>query len=464
MATIYPVLKENTEQQIFIGDAADTPNNPVIGAKWRQDDTGNELTYDGEAWHQSASGGVPFVNWSYQEGVKDAFGRLRVSNPETIFDSKQLYDSQPLFWDDIEESGASTTSSHSTATASTTIGVAATTAGKRVRQTFRRFNYQPGKSQLSFITFVLDDSGSGSGLIRNVGLFDDDNGIYISNVADDYYIILRRSISGSPSDVPVPQISWNIDRFVGSGPSGITLDFTKAQILVIDYEWLGVGRVRVGFVVGGNIYYAHEFNTANLGTGVYMSTPNLPIRYEIENQGAGAAATLETICSTVISEGGQQEIGAARYSSTNNTQVTCAVVGTIYLVKGIRLKSTALSATVKILTAAIQLQSASDDVEWRLIFDPTYSAGPTWGAETNSAVDTCTGAGETVTGGYAFSGGYAATGAANSAHDSLTQQVENALLLGSDIAGTAQTIALCCISLTNTNAIVEGSMTWREQQ
>ena len=52
----------------------------------------------------------------------DAFGRLRVSEPTTLFDSKQIFDAQPLLWDDQETSGSGTTgapSGHSTATAST---------------------------------------------------------------------------------------------------------------------------------------------------------------------------------------------------------------------------------------------------------------------------------------------------------------------------------------------------------
>ena len=80
----------------------------------------------------------------------DAFGRLRISEPFTIFDSKQLHNNQPLFWDDAETSGTGTSSAHSSARASTTISVSATTAGKRVRQSLQRFNYQPGKSQLVF--------------------------------------------------------------------------------------------------------------------------------------------------------------------------------------------------------------------------------------------------------------------------------------------------------------------------
>lgn len=138
--------------------------------------------------------------------------------------------------------------------------------------------------------------------------------------------------------------------------------------------------------------------------------------------------------------------------------------GSIYAVKGVRLKAASLGATVKILRAALQLQSTSDDVEWLLIFDPTYSATPGWGNETNSAVQTFTGAGETVTGGTIITGGYTATSTASSASAGVEAEIENALLLGSAIDGTQQSVALCARSLSGTNALVEGSITWRELQ
>jgi len=392
----------------------------------------------------------------------DAFGRLRTSNPQTLFDSKLLYDDAPLFWDESLESGAGITSAHSTDTAAVTLTSTVSTAGVFTRQTFMRFNYQPGKSQLIFMTFVLDASGGGTGCERRVGIFDDNNGIFLEDDAGTYGITRRTYVTGSAVDNTVVQSSWNLDVMDGTGPSGVTLDFTKTQILVIDYEWLGVGRVRVGFNVDGATYYVHEFLNANSLSDVYMSTPNLPLRYQMVTTASSPASTLKCICASVISEGGTQDNGILRYSSTDNTQVDCAVVGTLYLIKGIRLKSTHLSATVKMLSTAIQIQSTGDDIEWRLVFDPTYSAGPSWGNETNSAVQTCTGTGETVTNGYTITGGYLASGTGGSASASLDKDIENALLLGSTIAGTAQTIALCAKPLTNVNTLVEGSINWRE--
>ena len=109
----------------------------------------------------------PFTDKDFAGGLGgiDAFGRQRVSNPEMIFNSKQLFDNQPLYWNDIEESGSGTSSTYSALTASSVLAVTANTAGKRTRQTYMRFNYQPSKSQLVYITGVLKKSGGGSGII-----------------------------------------------------------------------------------------------------------------------------------------------------------------------------------------------------------------------------------------------------------------------------------------------------------
>ncbi len=223
----------------------------------------------------------PFTDKDFAGGLGgiDAFGRQRISTPEMIFNSKQIFDNQPLYWDDVQETGSGTTSTHSSFTASTTLAVSANTAGKRTRQTYMRFNYQPSKSQLIHITGVLKKSGGGTGIITRMGYFDDDNGIFLQRSGSTVSIVLRTSTSGSPSDSNlITQANWNLDKMDGSGISGVSLDFSKTQILIIDFEWLGVGCVRIGFVIDGLIFYCHQFNNANNLSSVYMSTPNLPLR------------------------------------------------------------------------------------------------------------------------------------------------------------------------------------------
>jgi len=392
-----------------------------------------------------------------------------MSQPTTIFDSKQLHDSSPLSWDDQEIAGGSgTTSTHSVNKASTTMGVSLNTAGRRVRQTFRCFNYQPGKSQLIFLTGTLGLSGGGTGITRYMGYFEDSNGIYFKDNEGTIQVGIRSKATGSVVDNVVSQANWNVDGLGhvsnSLNPSGITLDATdKSQIGFIDFEWLGVGTVGVGFVINRVPYYVHFFHHANLLSGVYMSSPNLPLRYEIENDGTGAASTLEHICGTVISEGGQQEIGVDRNASTDGTQVTCASVGTLYAIKGIRLKSAHLDDTVKILKVAVALFSASDDIEWVLMYDPTIAGVPTWNDETNSAVQTFTGAtAHTITNGVRIDAGYVSSDSGKNSSGESVGDITNALLLGSSIAKTPTTIVLCAKSLSAVNAKVEGGITWKE--
>jgi len=383
----------------------------------------------------------------------DAFARFRVSTPDTIFDSKQIVDNSPLFWDDQEVSGATTTSTYSKPYARSRLGVALNTAGKRVRQTFQRFNYQSGKSQLMILTGVI---GTGaSGITGEIGLFDDNNGLFFRNDDAVMSVVVRSSGTGSPVDTVVAQSNWNKDQMDGTGASGYTLDFSKTQIFFIDFEWLGAGRVRFGFFIDGIPYYCHESLHANELDVVYMSTPNLPFRYSIENDGTGVASTLDHICTSVTTEGGNSDLGLLRYASTEGAHVNADVVGTLYAVIGIRLKTTALSTVVKILSMSM-FSETSDSYEWVLVLNPTVASTFTYSDSTNSSVQIARGAtANTITGGTKVAGGLAATSSG------ILERVETIRYLGSTIAGVSDTVVLCVRPLSAL-ADIHGALTWRE--
>ena len=386
----------------------------------------------------------------------DAFGRWRVSQVETLFDSKQLYDSQPLIFDDKEVSGGGTTSTHSIYTASTALQVSASTAGKRVRQTFMRFNYQPGKSQLILCTGVLNLSGGGAGIKQAFGYFDDSNGLFLQNNEGTIQMVKRnRTGVATVVDTEVNQADWNLDKMTGEGVSGVNLDFTKAQILLMDFEWLGVGRVRMGFVVDGKIYYAHEFNHANNVTAIYMQTPNLPIRYEISNDGTGGVAVLSHICSSVMSEGGVQNNGVLRHIDSGTSGSLTA--GTAYAILGGRLKATHLGVSILVENvSAVVANTAGGKVHWELRIGGTTTGTFNYVDVANSAVQVAQGgAGVTIEGGTEIDGGYVTD------DTTVSFSVPNALRLGSSIDGTPQAWQLVVIPITN-NVTVQASVTWRE--
>jgi len=234
----------------------------------------------------------------------DAFGRLRVSQPHTLFDSQQRYGLDRSFVSNTA-SGGSVTFVPTQSSANLT--VVNTSGSYAARETRYIFKYQPGKSQLSMMTFVMAPQSSGN-LRQQVGYYDSDNG-YFLQLSDQLYMCERSNVTGTVTHSNVAQSSWNGDKLNGTGPSAISLDITKSQILFIDMEWLGVGSVRTGFVINGQYIVAHTFHHANIVPSAYITTACLPVRYEIRALSASAPATsnLTQVCSTVISEAGYTE-------------------------------------------------------------------------------------------------------------------------------------------------------------
>lgn len=394
----------------------------------------------------------------------DAFARLRISEPLTIFDSKQIFDNQPLFWDESLESGADIAAAHSINTASTVITSTINTAGKFTRQTFMRFTYQPGKSQQILMTGIIQRDAGGTGVQRRIGLFDDDNGLFFEDNAGTMRVVRRSSVTGSPVDTPVDQADWNLDPMDGSGASHHTLDWTLTQIFVLDFEWLGVGRVRFGIFIAGHIDYVHEFLVANALDKVYMSTPNLPLRIQMITTGSSPASTLEAICASVIAEGGREDLGVLQYITSGTTEVALTTEDVIYAILGIRLKSTHLAAQVDLIAGSLLESAGSKNGEWLLLFNPTIAGSPSWAAKTNSALETFIGAtANTITGGAIVSGGFFVSAGGATKAGASTAELKNARRLGAAIDGTPDELVLAVRGVAGSSAlVVSGSVTVRE--
>lgn len=234
----------------------------------------------------------------------DAFGRLRVASPFTIFDSQSRFAADPAY-SYVTATGGTTT--YNTNKSSVNLSVTATSGSTALAQTFRVFPYQPGKGLLTLQTFSM--TAAKTNLVQRVGYYSAYNGVYLEQGPNGVTFVIRTYTGGSVDNTRyVAQANWNGDRLNGTGPSGVTLDLTKTQILWFDFEWLGVGNVRCGFVINGQFIVCHTFQNANIGTSVYMQTAILPLRFEITNTDATASAsTLQMICSSVQSEGGYEQ-------------------------------------------------------------------------------------------------------------------------------------------------------------
>lgn len=391
----------------------------------------------------------------------DAFSRLRVSNPVTVFDSKQIIDNQPLVWDDQQTSGSGTSSTYITNQASSKMSVSNLTAGTRIRQTFERFNYQPGKSLLIVMTGLL--GAAATGIIRRIGYFNGKDGLFFELSGSTLNVVIRTYTSGSVVDNAIPQSSWNIDKLDGTGTSGITLNTAKVQIFVIDFQWLGVGRVRFGFDIGGVIVYCHEVLHANIDTMVYMSNPNLPFKYEISNDGTGAAADLYHICSCAISEGGKDDTGFVLSTDTGITGLTTLNNASLYPLIAVRLKTTAQAATVDISDINV-INTSSDSFRYVLLLNPTVvGTALSFSDITNSALQTASTStnATTVTGGTQLTSGYGVGTTKNNA--GINSSIRTTLRIGASIAGVSDIIVLAAQRISGTTSTFFGSMDWLER-
>jgi hypothetical protein len=228
---------------------------------------------------------------------------LRVSPPVTLFDSQNRYAKSADF---DEALSGSATVTYSADESSVLLNVTSASGDKVIRETRRVFAYQPGKSLLVMNTFVMPTAHAN--LRCRVGYYGVNNGVFFERAGTALRMVRRTYTSGSVVDNVVAQADWNGDKLDGTGSSGLTIDTTKSQIFWQDFEWLGVGSVRTGFVINGKFIVCHTFNHANILALVYMTTAILPIRYEIENTGAtDGSRTMKQICSTVISEGGYEK-------------------------------------------------------------------------------------------------------------------------------------------------------------
>jgi hypothetical protein len=312
----------------------------------------------------------------------DAFGRLRVSNPLTLFDSSHRYKDNNL-WEELVV-GTGSTVGFSTTQGLINLGIGTTAGCSVIRETTKVFAYQPGKSLLILNTFVMN--APKTNLRQRLGYYGADNGMYLELDGDTLYFV-RRSLSLGTT-TRVAQSDWNIDKLDGTGVSGYTLDISKAHIMWMDVEWLGVGTVRLGFVIDGKFIHAHSFHHANIIESTYITTASLPLRYEIANTGiTTSSSNLKQICSTVISEGGynlygtQQAVGIAI-----TTPRTLTTEGTYYPIVSIRLKTSALDAIV-ILTALSAMPISTGAYNWQIRVTGTTAGGDWVSAGVDSVVD-----------------------------------------------------------------------------
>lgn len=319
----------------------------------------------------------------------DAFGRLRTSDCFTTFNyyPSAMTTNTTLdidVWVSGQTGGAQSYNSFNYIN----MPISGSGVTYSYRTTKQPMIYQPGKSRLIFMTGVLMTTvpPSSGTAFSHMGIFTLDSasppavtqGTYL--LTDGINLYWKDVLQG-PIVESVIQSSWNIDTFNGNGPSGKTLTIANAAetlLIVIDQEWLGVGRIRCGFIIDGVIYYAHQFLHNNM-TIQYTNTPRLNLSYYIVGSSANS---MRQMCSTNIIEGGYFTTGRLNTAYTNLANFITVSTISEYVLLAMRIQSSFQYATFFIKAVNIFFSgSATEYAQYKIqLFSTNGSIGALTGA------------------------------------------------------------------------------------
>jgi len=390
---------------------------------------------------------------------RDAFSRLRTSAPVTLFDTQFQYNLQPLLWESVITAGGTAAN---IANASSVLMTVSTNGDQVVRQSHRYLRYQPGKSQLIAMTGIL---GAVKANTRSrLGYFDAQNGVFFEQDGSTLNVVQRSFVSGSAVDSAVAQASWNLDKLNGSGPSGLTLNSSKTQIFIIDLQWLGVGRVRFGFDIGGQIVYCHQILNANGLTSVYMTTANLPLRYELTMTGATTATTMTQICQGVISEGGFEDERGLLFTANNG--ITVIAVTSRRPILSIRPKATFNSIVNRgfIEPQGVEAEIGSGTALVEVVYNGTLTGASFTSVDANSLTERDSSS-SAISGGTVVLSFYVAGGGATARNAIITplgSLVGKLLAITLDAAGTTPDVLTVVVTSFTGSVDATAAFQWKE--
>lgn len=419
------------------------------------------------------TGNIRDTNVTLQDTeIRDAFGRLRTAGPWNIYESQFTYDLQPLFFEESATGTGDVTHVPNSSAARLTTG--GTVSGNGVIfQTKQYFRYQPGKSQFVAWTCIL--GAKTADVRKRIGLFDADNGFFFEQDGTNAKVVRRSSTSGSAVDTITLQANWNIDNLDGDGdlenPSGFNLNEALDNLFVIDYQWLGAGRIRYGFDFGGQITYVHQEKYANTASVPFTVTGNLPFRVEIFNTATAAGATtMDFTCVAVASEGGFNPTGVPGSAITQPGALREVTTANDPLpVISIRPRATFNSITNRSVNILKSLHLMSEDatVMYQIILNGSLTGASFANVNTIHSTMMVDVAATAITGGLVLDSGFLTGAKDKKESGNIGEELMNKLALVNDIAGTTTDILTIAVSIQNTTGTSSdcgGSFTWKEER
>lgn len=385
----------------------------------------------------------------------DAFGRIRTSGTGNRWDCEFFNDKQPTIVDEVV-SGTGTAVYDSTAR-DVVLAVNSTEDASAALYSHIDIPYTPGNSQLIEVTGALGNSPNGFASC-----------------------FLRSTVTGTTTEQEVPQNEWDVCL----NP----IDWSMSQILVMDFQSLRVGRIRIAANVKGKNMPLCAITNDNLRRTGFWQTPSLPVYWRTYNSGEftvcemgygdefngigirvrylkNSGHNVRAICATVKSEGGVGLFDMAGYSrSVDNGTVRRLVTATLTPVLSLRVKSILGSITNRGLYIPDNFSLDCDyPVLYKILYRSVLTA-PVWADVdvVNSGMQYDVSA-TAVTGGIVVNSGYFSAGdqKPNSPSDSLGGVLGRTVMaLGR--GSTVDTLTIAAIRTTGTNSNAAGAISWRE--
>lgn len=394
----------------------------------------------------------------------DSKGRLKVQTQETIFFNTFQYGKETDVWDESAVTGASAT--HDPAYSQVRMDVSGTIGSKVIRQTRNTQRYTPGRQQS--IAFAMRFQAPTVGIRRRIGMFNSiTDGFYFedcgtrdagTNLPQYACVVVN---SGMSTTERVYRADWNGDKLDGTGVSGITIDFSKQQLFMFDYEWYGAGNITFSVVINGLPRVFHTIYNGNRLSSPWAVTPFLPIRVEIENlTGVAGTHSVWQGSNSLLTEGTVEKLGIAESILTPLTGINMSSANTFYPIISIRLKSTALQGIV--LPSYFQAGTVDNtDIYYKLLRNATVNG--TWvdHPDPNAFTQynyTSTGA---ITDGSELTSGLLTAGGAAGA---IPLDQATVYQIGRGSLGTVSDTITLAIAAKNANKNAVANMTWIEQR
>ena len=281
--------------------------------------------------------------------VRDVVGRMKVSLHQNIYEADFEYGTQPMRWENLTVNTASAGSyaniAHAPGIGGVRMLVGNNAGDLTIRQSRPYQRYQPGKTM--YMATAMNFGTPTANNFQRVGFFDDGNGVFFeqgaatANNPSGMYCVIRSDAGtvsftdGTVTSSGPVDTKFSFENWYGD-PVASLIDWTKIQMLWIEYAWYGAGAIRWGCQLNGEPYVLHEVGTGNSsyrGSAQqfpWSRTGNLPVRYEQRNVGATTAnSVLAHFGVSVVVEGRRDEQRGFTYSyglpaGTNRRNVPAA--------------------------------------------------------------------------------------------------------------------------------------------